>query len=60
MPIDTDILTVQDVAKYLKLNDKTTYRLTATGKIPGFKVGGTWRFRKSDIDSWIQENTGKS
>ncbi|MGE4169861.1 MAG: helix-turn-helix domain-containing protein [Candidatus Margulisiibacteriota bacterium] len=55
--MDTDILTVKDVAAYLKLNEKTAYRLAASGKIPGFKIGGTWRFRKKDIDRWIEENT---
>ena len=55
----TDILTVREVAEYLKLNEKTTYRLAAEGKIPGFKVGGAWRFRKAEIDRWIaaQEKT---
>lgn len=31
------------------------YRLAAKGEIPGFKVGGSWRFRKSEIDTWIEE-----
>lgn len=55
----TDILTIREVAEYLKLNEKTTYRLAAEGKIPGFKVGGAWRFRKAEIDRWIaaQEKT---
>ncbi|MCA0371418.1 MAG: helix-turn-helix domain-containing protein [Proteobacteria bacterium] len=48
-----DILTIKDVAEYLKLNEKTTYRLVASGKIPAFKVGGAWRFRQSDINNWI-------
>ena len=51
----TDILTIREVAEYLKLNEKTTYRLVAEGKIPGFKVGGAWRFRKAEIDRWIVE-----
>lgn len=49
----TDILTIREVAVYLKLNEKTTYRLVAEGKIPGFKVGGAWRFRLSEIERWI-------
>lgn len=51
----TDILTIREVAEYLKLNEKTTYRLVAEGKIPGFKIGGSWRFRRSEIDSWIEK-----
>ena len=54
--METDILTVKEVSEYLKLNEKTAYRLAAKGEIPGFKVGGSWRFRKSEIDQWIEEN----
>lgn len=48
-------MTIREVAEYLRLNEKTTYRYAAEGKIPGFKVGGSWRFRKSEIDKWIDE-----
>ncbi len=50
-----EILTIREVAELLKINEKTAYRLTADGKIPGFRVGGSWRFRLSDIDQWIEE-----
>lgn len=53
----TDILTIREVAEYLKLNEKTTYRLASEGKIPGFKVGGAWRFKKLEIDSWIKSQS---
>jgi excisionase family DNA binding protein len=46
----TDILTVKEVAVFLKLTEKTAYRLAADGKIPGFKVGGSWRFRRDEIE----------
>jgi len=39
-----EILTLKEVANYLKLAEKTAYRLAAEGKLPGFKVGGSWRF----------------
>ncbi len=58
--MQSDILTIREVAEYLKLNEKTTYRLVSEGKIPGFKVGGAWRFRKSDIDHWIGEQSNAS
>jgi len=45
-----EILTLKEVAKYLKLAEKTAYRLVAEGKLPGFKVGGSWRFRKDEIE----------
>lgn len=54
--VETDILTVKELSEYLKLNEKTAYRLAAKGEIPGFKIGGSWRFRKSEIDTWIEEN----
>ncbi len=54
-----EILTLKDVAKYLKLAEKTAYKLAADGKLPGFKVGGSWRFKQSDIESWITEQKNK-
>ncbi|WP_417799026.1 methylation-associated defense system helix-turn-helix domain-containing protein MAD1 [Terasakiella pusilla] len=52
-----EIMTIQEVAAYLKLKEKTAYRLAADGKIPGFKVGGSWRFRRKEIESWIDEQS---
>lgn len=49
-----EILTLKEVAEYLKLAEKTAYRLAAEGKLPGFKVGGSWRFRRQDVQSWIE------
>ena len=48
------ILTIKEVAAYLKLAEKTAYKLAAAGKLPGFKVGGSWRFKQRDIDLWIE------
>ena len=50
---DGDILTLDEVAAYLKAGKRTVYRLAANGEIPAFKLGGTWRFRRSDLDRWI-------
>ena len=50
---DAEILTIKQVADYLKVTERTIYRLAAAKKIPAFKVGGVWRFRKMDIDAWI-------
>ena len=50
-----EILTLKEVAQYLKLAEKTAYRLAAEGKLPGFKVGGSWRFKKEDIEHWIEQ-----
>ena len=57
--MDNDIMTIKEVSEYLKLNEKTAYRLTLDGKLPAFKVGGSWRFRKSQIDKWIAEQEAK-
>ncbi len=55
-----EILTLKEVAAYLKLAEKTAYRLAANGKLPGFKVGGSWRFKRSDIEGWITEQKESS
>lgn len=47
-------MTVRDVAGYLNVDEKTVYRLAQRGGLPGFKVAGTWRFRRGDIDAWIE------
>lgn len=55
-----DIWTIKELARYLKLKEKTAYALVARGEIPGFKVGGSWRFRHSDIDEWIEAKAKQS
>lgn len=50
-----EILTLDDVAAYLKVGKRTVYRLAAAKKIPAFKVGGAWRFTRTDIDMWIKQ-----
>ncbi|RQS32012.1 MULTISPECIES: methylation-associated defense system helix-turn-helix domain-containing protein MAD1 [unclassified Burkholderia] len=52
-----EILTIKQVADYLKVTERTIYRLAAARKIPAFKVGGTWRFSRADIDSWIKQQS---
>lgn len=47
------VMTVKEVADYLRVNQRTVYRLAVERKMPGFKVGATWRFRRTDIDGWI-------
>ncbi|MCM8854637.1 MAG: helix-turn-helix domain-containing protein [Candidatus Thiodiazotropha sp.] len=55
-----EILTLKEVADYLKLAEKTAYRLAADGKLPGFKVGGGWRFKREDVSTWIEEQKVKN
>ncbi|EKO9556880.1 methylation-associated defense system helix-turn-helix domain-containing protein MAD1 [Pseudomonas aeruginosa] len=51
------ILTLDEVAAYLKVGKRTVYRLAAAKKIPAFKVGGIWRFSRADIDGWIRQQS---
>ncbi|WP_218396209.1 methylation-associated defense system helix-turn-helix domain-containing protein MAD1 [Alteromonas lipotrueae] len=53
------ILTLKEVAAYLKLTEKTAYRLAADKTLPGFKVGGSWRFKSSDLEAWIENQKDK-
>lgn len=57
---NNDILTIKELALYLKLAEKTAYRLASDGKLPGFKVGGAWRFRQEEINRWIKEQEKRS
>ena len=54
---EDEILTLDEVATYLKAGKRTVYRLAAAKKIPAFKVGGTWRFLRADIDRWIKQQS---
>ncbi len=47
-------LTVKEVALLLQVDEKTVYRLTQKGDLPGFKVAGAWRFKRSDMDAWVE------
>ncbi|MCP5347364.1 MAG: helix-turn-helix domain-containing protein [Gammaproteobacteria bacterium] len=58
--MNDEIMTLKEVAAYLKLAEKTAYRLAAEGKLPGFKVGGSWRFKREDIDRWIEEQKAQN
>ena len=48
---------MREVASLLKINEKTAYKLAAKGDIPGFKIGGSWRFDKGEIESWIKRQS---
>ncbi len=47
------VMTVKEVAEYLRVNQRTVYRLAVERRLPGFKVGANWRFKRGDIDGWI-------
>ena len=52
-PNDETFLTTEEVLEYLQVNLRTVYRLIKAGKIPAVRVGRQWRFRKRDIDAWL-------
>jgi len=49
-----EILTIREIAELLKINEKTVYKLVAEAKIPGFKVGGSWRFERKEVAAWMK------
>lgn len=51
------VMTIEDLARYLKLSKSTLYKLAVQGKLPGQKVGRHWRFRKESIDAWLDANS---
>jgi excisionase family DNA binding protein len=56
-PAENAIMTIGEVADYLKVTERTIYRLAGAKQIPAFKVGGSWRFSKANIDGWIKEQS---
>ena len=55
-----EIMTVKEVAKYLKMKPVTIYKLSKQGKIPAFRVASFWRFKKDLIDKWLIEESKKN
>ena len=51
---DDTFLTTEEVIDYLQVNLRTVYRLIKAGKIPAVRVGRQWRFRKGDLDAWLE------
>lgn len=49
--MNDEILTLKEIAEYLKLAEKTAYRLVQKDKLPDFKFGGSWRFKREDIEN---------
>jgi excisionase family DNA binding protein len=53
--IDDQIMTVSEVAEYLKISEMTTYKLVQEGKIPAFKIGRHWRIKRGDLSEFIEK-----
>ena len=54
------VLTVSELAKYLRMKPLTIYKHASTGRLPGFKVGSHWRFKRATIERWIEEQETNS
>jgi len=53
--MDDDILTIEEVARYLRVSERTVYDWAQKGEIPSGKIGTVWRFKKSEIEHWVNE-----
>ncbi len=52
------VMTVSEVAAYLKIAESTVYRLVKEGRLPGRKVGGGWRFSRRELERWLAQPAG--
>lgn len=50
------LMTLEEVATYLRLSKDTVYRMAQTGKIPASKVGNQWRFRRDEVEAWLEQH----
>ena len=53
--MDKRLMTLEEVVDYVRLKKVTVYKLLEKGKFPGSKIGGRWRFRRANLDRWIDE-----
>lgn len=51
------IMTVKEVAKYLRMHMTSVYRLAKAGVLPAHRVGGSWRFKKTEIEEWLKNRS---
>ena len=57
--VEDQLLTIRQVADFLKVNERTIYRMVNAGKLPAFKVGNSWRIEKSKPENWIEKQQGR-
>ena len=55
-----EILTIEEVARYLRVSDRTVYEWAQKGEIPAGKIGTVWRFKKGEIENWVDERLASS
>lgn len=57
MKKNSDVMDIDDIARYLKLPKPTVYKLARDGRLPGRKIGRQWRFHKDTIDAYLKQAT---
>jgi len=55
-----EIMTIEEVAEYLRVSERTVYDWAQKGQLPCGKLGTTWRFKRSDIEGWVNRRIGSS
>ncbi len=58
--MEDDILTIDEVAKYLRVSERTVYEWAQKGEIPSGKIGTVWRFKKSEVEKWVNDRLSSS
>lgn len=53
MPVETDVMTLDEAAEYLRVHPRTLRMKASQGKIPGAKIGRVWRFHRQQLESWL-------
>jgi len=56
---NSEIMTVKELSRYLRLHTSTVYRLLRRGELPGFKIGDSWRFNQQEINLWLLQHTAE-
>ena len=57
---DKPNLSVEETARWLSVTPRTVYRLVKGGRLPGFKVGGQWRFSRAILEAWVADEVTKA
>lgn len=55
--VENEVLTLDEVAKYLRVSKKTAYKMARAGQMPAFKAGNHWRVRRAELEEWIKRRT---
>lgn len=50
-----ELLTIEELARYLKISKHTLYKMVEKGKLPALKIANQWRFKKGDINKWVEK-----